>query len=49
MTENGAEFGKIIAKAWRDTAFMAHLIANPAVVSAYTGSQASQSLAASLQ
>ena len=29
MTENGAAFGKIIAKAWRDPAFKANLIADP--------------------
>ena len=30
MPENDNEFGKIIAKAWRDPAFKAELIANPA-------------------
>ena len=30
MPENGTTFGKIIAKAWRDPAFKAELIANPA-------------------
>ena len=30
MTENDTAFGKIIAKAWRDPAFKAELIANPA-------------------
>ena len=30
MPENDNEFGKIIAKAWRDPAFKADLIANPA-------------------
>ena len=30
MSENESEFGKIIAKAWRDPAFKAELIANPA-------------------
>jgi len=30
MSENNPEFGKIIAKAWRDPAFKAALIANPA-------------------
>ena len=30
MTENNPELGKIIAKAWRDPAFKAELIANPA-------------------
>ena len=30
MPENDNEFGKIIAKAWRDPAFKAALIANPA-------------------
>ena len=30
MPENDTEFGKIIAKAWRDPAFKADLIANPA-------------------
>lgn len=30
-TENATGFGKIIAKAWRDPAFKAALIANPAV------------------
>ena len=30
MTETDNEFGKIIAKAWRDPAFKAELIANPA-------------------
>ena len=39
--EDRPAFGKIIAKAWRDPAFKAALIANPAVVFAYTGSQAS--------
>ena len=29
MTENDTAFGKIIAKAWRDPAFKAELIANP--------------------
>ena len=29
MSENDAEFGKIIAKAWRDPVFKAELIANP--------------------
>ena len=29
MTENNPELGKIIAKAWRDPAFKAELIANP--------------------
>jgi len=41
MSENNPDFAKIVAKAWRDPAFKAVLIANPAVVSAYTGSQAS--------
>ena len=39
--EDRPAFGKIIAKTWRDPAFKAELIANPTVVSAYTGSQAS--------
>ena len=30
MPENEPEFGKIVAKAWRDPAFKAELIANPA-------------------
>ena len=30
MSENNSEFGKIIAKAWRDPVFKAELIANPA-------------------
>ena len=30
MPENDNQFGKIIAKAWRDPAFKAALIANPA-------------------
>jgi hypothetical protein len=30
MSENDTVFGKIIAKAWRDPAFKAELIANPA-------------------
>ena len=30
MAENNPELGKIIAKAWRDPAFKAELIANPA-------------------
>jgi len=30
VTENNNDFGKIIAKAWRDPAFKAELIANPA-------------------
>ena len=30
MSEINPEFGKIIAKAWRDPAFKADLIANPA-------------------
>jgi hypothetical protein len=30
MSKNEPEFGKIIAKAWRDPAFKAELIANPA-------------------
>ena len=30
MSENDTTFGKIIAKAWRDPAFKAELIANPA-------------------
>ena len=30
MSENEPEFGKIVAKAWRDPAFKAELIANPA-------------------
>ena len=30
MSENESEFAKIIAKAWRDPAFKAELIANPA-------------------
>ena len=30
MSENNPEFAKIIAKAWRDPAFKAELIANPA-------------------
>ena len=30
MSENNPEIGKIIAKAWRDPAFKAALIANPA-------------------
>jgi hypothetical protein len=30
MPETDNEFGKIIAKAWRDPAFRAELIANPA-------------------
>ena len=30
MSENNPEFGKIIAKSWRDPAFKAELIANPA-------------------
>jgi len=30
MSENDTAFGKIIAKAWRDPAFKAELIANPA-------------------
>ena len=30
MSENNLELGKIIAKAWRDPAFKAELIANPA-------------------
>jgi len=30
MPENDNEFGKIIAKAWRDPVFKADLIANPA-------------------
>ena len=30
MSENNPELGKIIAKAWRDPAFKAELIANPA-------------------
>ncbi len=30
MTEHDTTFGKIIAKAWRDPAFKAELIANPA-------------------
>ena len=30
MPNNEPEFGKIIAKAWRDPAFKAELIANPA-------------------
>ena len=29
MPENEPEFGKIVAKAWRDPAFKAELIANP--------------------
>jgi hypothetical protein len=31
MSENDTVFGKIIAQAWRDPAFKAALIANPAV------------------
>ena len=31
MPENKAELGKIIAKAWRDPAFKAELIANSAI------------------
>ena len=30
MSENNPEFGKIIAKSWRDPEFKAELIANPA-------------------
>ena len=30
MSENDTAFGKIIAKAWREPAFKAELIANPA-------------------
>jgi hypothetical protein len=30
MSENDNDFAKIIAKAWRDPAFKAELIANPA-------------------
>ena len=30
MSKNESEFAKIIAKAWRDPAFKAELIANPA-------------------
>jgi hypothetical protein len=30
MPENEPEFGKIVAKAWRDPAFKADLVANPA-------------------
>ncbi len=30
MTENAPDFAKVIAKAWRDPAFKAELIANPA-------------------
>ncbi len=30
MTDNDTVFGKVIAKAWRDPAFKAELIANPA-------------------
>ena len=30
MSENAPDFAKIIAKAWRDPAFKADLIANPA-------------------
>jgi len=30
VTENNNDFGKIIARAWRDPAFKAELIANPA-------------------
>jgi len=30
VTENNNDFGKIVAKAWRDPAFKAELIANPA-------------------
>ena len=30
MAENAPDFAKIIAKAWRDPAFKAELIANPA-------------------
>jgi Nitrile hydratase, alpha chain len=30
MSENDNDFGKIVAKAWRDPAFKAELIANPA-------------------
>jgi hypothetical protein len=30
MSENEPEFGKIVAKAWRDPAFKAELIDNPA-------------------
>ena len=30
MSKNEPEFGKIVAKAWRDPAFKAELIANPA-------------------
>ena len=41
MSETDTAFAKIVAKAWRDPAFKAELIANPAVVSAYTGFQAS--------
>jgi hypothetical protein len=29
LSENDAEFGKIIAKAWRDPVFKAELIADP--------------------
>ena len=29
MSENKSEFAKMIAKAWRDPAFKAELIANP--------------------
>ncbi|WP_368419692.1 hypothetical protein [Rhodovarius sp.] len=43
MADNDTVFGKIIAKAWRDPAFKAALIANPAP---YRGSHASQSLTA---
>jgi len=31
MSENNSEFAKIIAKAWRDPAFEANLIANLAL------------------
>jgi hypothetical protein len=37
MTEYDNEFGKIIAKAWRDPAFKAALIANPAAALAAEG------------
>jgi hypothetical protein len=32
MSKNEPKFGKIVAKAWRDPAFKAELIANPAAV-----------------
>ncbi len=37
MLENEPEFGKVVAKAWRDPAFKAELIANPAAASKAEG------------